>query len=131
MLFVCIGNVCRSPMAEGFANCYGSDVLHAESCGLAPVPHVPSQGVIAMGEKNIDISKHVSRRYDPAAGALADIVVNMSDYPLPGVQPRKVIVWSIVDPYGQPLAAFQKTRDVLETKVMDLVLELRRAAKRS
>ena len=114
-------------MAEGFANCYGSDVLHAESCGLAPVPHVPSQTVIAMREKNIDISKHVSRRYDPVAGAMADIVVNMSDYPLPGVQPRRVIEWRIADPYGQPLAAFQKTREAIETKVMDLILELRRA----
>ncbi len=114
-------------MAEGFANCYGSDVLHAESCGLAPVPRVPKNGLVAMEEKNIDISRHVSRRYDPVAGALADIVVNMSDYPLPGVQPRKVIVWKIEDPFGQNLAAFQKTRDVLEGKVMDLILELRRA----
>jgi arsenate reductase len=128
VLFVCLGNVCRSPMAEGFANCYGSDVLRAESCGLAPVPHVPSQGIIAMREKNIDISKHVSRRYDPVAGAMADIVINMSDYPLPGAQPRQLIEWRIVDPYGKPLEAFQKTREVLEKKVMELILELRRGA---
>jgi len=117
-------------MAEGFANCYGSDVLRAESRGLAPVPHVPSQGVLAMREKNIDISKHISRRYDPVAGAMADVVVNMSDYPLPGVQPRNVIVWKVVDPYGQPLAAFQKTRDALEKQVMSLILELRRAGRK-
>ncbi len=124
---MCIGNVCRSPMAEGFANCYGSDVLRAESRGLAPVPHVPSQGIAAMREKNIDISGHVSRRYDPIAGAMADIVVNMSDYPLPGVQPRHLITWKVVDPYRQPLAAFQKTRDAIEQQVMKLILELRRS----
>lgn len=116
-------------MAEGFANCYGADVLFAESRGLAPVPNVPNYGIAAMREKNIDISKHVSKRYDSSIGALADIVVNMSDYPLPGAQPRRVIVWKIADPYGKPLTAFQSTRDVLEQHVMNLILELRRGAK--
>lgn len=113
-------------MAEGFARCYGSDVLLAESFGLAPVPHVPRNGIIAMREKNIDISEHVSRRYTPTDGALADIVVNMSDYPLPGAQPRRLIEWKIEDPFGQPLTAFQKTRDVIEQQVMALILTLRR-----
>ena len=113
-------------MAEGFANCYGSDVLRAESFGLAPVPNVPRAGIVAMREKNIDISKHVSRRYDPIDGATADIVVNMSGYRLPGAPPRELIEWKIVDPYGQPLAAFQKTRDVLEKQVMSLILSLRK-----
>ena len=113
-------------MAEGFANCYGSDVLRAESYGLAPVPHVPRNNITAMREKNIDISKHVSRRYMPNDAALADIVVNMSDYGLPGPPLRRLIEWKIVDPYGQPLEAFQKTRDVIEQKVMALILNIRR-----
>ncbi len=112
-------------MAEGFANCYGSDVLRAESCGLAPVPQVPRNGMLAMAEKNIDISKHVSRRYAPLEAALADIVVNMSDYRLPGPQPHRLIEWKIADPYGQPLAAFQKTRDHIEQQVMSLILAIR------
>ncbi len=113
-------------MAEGFANCYGSDVLRAESYGLAPVPHVPRTGILAMKEKNIDISNHFSRRYDPVKGRLADVVINMSDYPLPGVQPANLLEWKIVDPYGQSIEAFRKTRDVLEQKVMSLILQLRR-----
>lgn len=116
-------------MAEAFANCYGSDVLHAESFGLAPVPHVPTQGVLAMAEKNIDMSRHVSRRYSPQEGAKADIVVNMSDYPLPGAQPNEVIVWKVVDPYGKQLAAFQQTRDYIEQQVMSLILNLRRQSR--
>jgi protein-tyrosine-phosphatase len=115
-------------MAEGFANCYGRDVLRAESCGLAPVPHVPRNMIVAMREKNIDISGHIARRYDPIEAAATDLVVNMSDYPLPGPPPRKLVEWKIVDPYGQPLAAFQKTRDVIEQQVMSLILALRRGA---
>ena len=113
-------------MAEGFANCYGSDVLVAESCGLAPVPHVPRNMILAMKEKNIDVSGHISRRYDPLTAAASDLVVNMSDYPLPGPPPRKLIEWKIVDPYGQPLKAFQQTRDAIEHHVMSVILALRR-----
>src|SRR5271156_244497 len=36
VLFVCIGNSCRSQMAEAFARAYGSDVMVAQSAGLSP-----------------------------------------------------------------------------------------------
>src|SRR5438128_9891900 len=36
VLFVCIGNSCRSQMAEGFARAYGSDAMVARSAGLSP-----------------------------------------------------------------------------------------------
>jgi protein-tyrosine-phosphatase len=34
--------------------------------------------------------------------------------------------WKIADPYGQPLEAFQKTRDEIERQVMSLILILRK-----
>ncbi len=42
---MCIGNTCRSPMAEGFANLYGSDVLRASSAGLSPVERIVADTV--------------------------------------------------------------------------------------
>ncbi len=57
--FVCVGNTCRSPMAEGFAkSLYGSDVLSRASAGLSPVEKVALLTVATMQEKNIDISAH-------------------------------------------------------------------------
>nr|WP_238524746.1 hypothetical protein [Halanaerobium hydrogeniformans] len=38
--FVCIGNSCRSQMAEGFARAYGSDVLDVYSAGTDPADAV-------------------------------------------------------------------------------------------
>lgn len=126
LLFICIGNVCRSPMAEGFAKCYGSDVVNAESFGVAPVPSVPPLGIAVMAEKGIDISRHRSRMYMASNGAAADIVVNMSGYRLQGAQPRNLIEWKIDDPYGKSIKEFRATRDVLEQKVMQLILQIRK-----
>jgi len=126
VLFVCVGNACRSQMAEGFARTYGKDVMVAESAGLAPALAVPIETQKTMAEKNIDISGHVSRRYDPFDGAKADVVVNMSGYRLPGTPPRNLIEWKIDDPYTQPIEAFRKTRDAIEHQVMILILSLRR-----
>src|SRR5579872_2906966 len=33
VLFVCIGNSCRSQMAEAFARAYGSDIMEVQSAG--------------------------------------------------------------------------------------------------
>ena len=69
VLFVCIGNACRSQMAEGFARTYGDDVLIAASAGVAPAVKIPSDTIRAMEEKNIDIRdqfpkalRHLGRR---------------------------------------------------------------------
>src|SRR6267154_2225345 len=40
VLFVCIGNSCRSQMAEAFARAYGADTLWVQSAGLGPAPMV-------------------------------------------------------------------------------------------
>ena len=43
VMFVCIGNSCRSPMAEGFARDRHSDIIEASSSGIGPAPEVPGQ----------------------------------------------------------------------------------------
>src|SRR3954464_13235438 len=53
ILFVCIGNSCRSQMAEGFARAYGSDVLDIQSAGLSPASIVQPLTAQTMMERNI------------------------------------------------------------------------------
>lgn len=129
VLFVCIGNTCRSPMAEAFANHYGSDVLVASSSGIAPVKSVVRSTVLAMGEMDVDVSRHVPRLYNPAEAAECDIVVNMSGFPLPGPRPKELIEWQVNDPMGSTIETFRIVRGELEQRVMRLILELRRRAK--
>ncbi len=130
ILFVCIGNACRSPMAEGFANHYGSDVLKAASAGLAPLQKIPPITVAAMEEINIDISRHVPRRYDPFEAVEYDLVVNIAGFKLPGPGAKETLEWVVPDPYGAQIDAYRIVRDELEQRVMRLILDLRRRAKR-
>ncbi|MBQ7876502.1 MAG: low molecular weight protein arginine phosphatase [Clostridia bacterium] len=58
VLFVCTGNTCRSPMAEGIFNSLSEGAfsrgLYAEGGGANP------KAIATMEQMNIDISNHVS-----------------------------------------------------------------------
>lgn len=117
-------------MAEGFANHYGGDVLRASSAGLAPVLSVARETVAAMMDRNVDVSGHVPRPYDPRETNVTDIVVNMAGFKLPGPAPKELIEWKVTDPYGSSMNVYCAVRDDLEQRVMNLILDLRRRAKR-
>jgi arsenate reductase len=117
-------------MAEGFANHYGSDVLRASSAGLSPVLSIIPETIAAMMDRNVDVSQHVPRPYDPRETRFADIVVNMAGFRLPGPAPKELIEWEVNDPYGSSMDVFFAVRDDLEQRVMNLILDLRRRAKR-
>lgn len=116
-------------MAEAFANQYGSDVLSATSAGLAPLQKIPIETVAAMEEINIDVSRHIPRRYEPFEAVDCDLVINMAGYKLPGPQGKEVLEWQVKDPYRASAEAYRAVRNELEQRVMRLILDLRRQAK--
>ena len=126
VLFVCIGNSCRSQMAEAFARSYGNDVLVPASAGLSPAFSVAPDTHRAMLERNLDLRDHFPKTIRQLGRARFDIAVNLSGVPLPdGVAPR-VIEWDVEDPIGMSYKDHCDIRDQIEHLVMDLVLELRR-----
>ena len=124
VLFVCLGNACRSQMAEGFARTYGKDVLMPESAGLAPASAIPIETRETMAEKNIDISAQFPKPVSVFPYGHFDRVVNMSGYPLPGFQ--TATEWKVRDPIGGTPDQYRAARDQIEHLVMKLILELRR-----
>ena len=126
VMFVCIGNSCRSQMAEGFAHAYGKDVMAAESSGLSPAQSVARGTVRTMAEKNIDISAQFPKAYAPALAAEFDLIINMSGFALPGELTDRTRDWDVLDPIGQSAEIYRHVCDEIEVLVMDLINEFRR-----
>jgi arsenate reductase (thioredoxin) len=124
VLFVCIGNSCRSQMAEAFARHYGSDVLEAASAGMYPALMVAPLTGQVLKERNIGIEGHFPKDLSAVLHQPFDLVVNMSGLPLevPGADR---IEWMVRDPIGQPEEVFRSVADQIESMVMRLILNLR------
>ncbi len=58
VLFVCIGNSCRSQMAEAFARAYGAEMMVAESAGLSPATIIAPLTKQVLAERNLNIDGH-------------------------------------------------------------------------
>lgn len=130
VIFVCIGNACRSQMAEGFARAYGSDVLEVASAGLMPTISVPSLTRKVMLEKNLPIDAQFPKGLELYNRANFDLVVNMSGQVLPKKFQPMIRTWVVADPMGGSDGVFRQVRDQIETLVMNLVLEVRSKAQK-
>jgi arsenate reductase len=124
VLFVCIGNACRSQMAEAFARAYGGDVMVASSAGLSPAAIIPPLTRKVLNDKNIVIDDQFPKGVEMAGRGPFDIVVNMSGLPL-NFTAHNVVTWQVQDPMGYSEPMFQKVADQVEELVMRLILEMR------
>jgi len=115
-------------MAEGFAKCYGSDVLEAESAGLAPASIVQPMTKKVMEEKNINLDAINPRDLGSIDLKRFDLIVNLSGRKLPVNPGAEVQDWNVEDPIGKDEAVYMAVRDKLEMMVMRLILELRKKA---
>ncbi|MGB2990601.1 MAG: low molecular weight protein arginine phosphatase [Candidatus Zixiibacteriota bacterium] len=84
VLFVCTGNTCRSPMAEGILKKLLEDKgvgnLEVSSAGTHGLSNAPAS-LFAMevaGDRNIDLSGHRSRRLTAGMIDNADLILAMS-----------------------------------------------------
>ena len=125
VLFLCIGNACRSQMAEGFARAYGSDVIDPCSAGLGPAPAVPEQTIQTMQEKNIDLSAAYPKGVDGVERDGIDLIVNLTGNRLPSAIRTPVEDWDVRDPIGESEKVYRQVRDDIEGRVMRLILAFR------
>lgn len=128
VLFVCIGNSCRSQMAEWFARTYGSDVMQADSAGLQPANVVAEMTRQVMLEKNIVMVDPIPKGIAAFNPDNIDLIVNIAGFGLPKMyRSKEIIIWAVRDPIGQKQVIYEQVRDQLEGLVMRLILEMRSA----
>lgn len=133
ILFLCIGNSCRSQMAEGFANFYGKGKIEAFSAGISP-SGVNKYAVQAMKEAGIDISGQESKNVNVFSGREFDYIITLCGSAKENCPffPGKAVHlhWGIKDPApaegGEDgiLNAFRSARDEIKNNVLDLLGKL-------
>jgi arsenate reductase len=126
VLFVCIGNACRSQMAEAFARAYGSDILIAKSAGLAPAGALPPLTRQTLSEKQLSTDGQFPKNLESFVGQPFDVVVNLSGESLPAAfGAARLLEWSVRDPIGENQSVYRAVAGQIESLVMRLIIGLR------
>jgi len=128
VLFVCLGNSCRSQMAEAFARRLCFDVMEAASAGLMPASIIAPPVHEVMAEKGIELGEHFPKPLEWMKPADFDLIVNMSGFPLTEVGATPVVEWTVEDPIGGNLKKFRRVRDQIEEHVLKLAARFRNGA---
>jgi len=145
ILFVCLGNVCRSPYAEYrmrelLAERGSSDALTVESAGfIKPGRGSPERAVEVASERGLDLTGHVSRVLETCSVDRRTLVVVMEPGQVKGVRQAfggdtAVLVLGdldpelpdrrlIPDPWGHEPAVFRSSFDRVD-RCLDELLPL-------
>lgn len=119
--FVCVGNSCRSQMAEGFAKEYASDIFDVYSAGTDPSEEVKPNAVKVMEEVGIDISNQHPKLLKEIPNEL-DILITMGcGVKCPYIPCKMRADWGLDDPAGESIEVFRETRDIIEKNVKELI----------
>ena len=129
ILFVCTGNTCRSPMAEGIAKKLLGSAYNISSAGIdAKTEPASTNAIEAAKLEGVDISAHISRRLTPEMINAADYIFAMGGSHMaristlvPGAE-KKAKNLNIFDPYGGDLNEYIEARDGIINAINTIVI---------
>ncbi len=127
ILFVCIGNSCRSIMAEALTRNHWGNVVRACSAGTYPLGHITEHTLEVLKEQHIPTEGLYSKGFSAIALNEVQLVVSLTGDSLDPFLPQpfsgKIIPWYVHDPYGQGLRVFRQTLNTIMHLVMDRLPE--------
>jgi len=127
VMFVCKRNSCRSQMAEGFARKLGAGKIEVTSSGLE-ASRVNPTAIEVMSEIGIDISNQTSDALSNFSAEDYDAVISLCgcgvNLPPEWVTRSVFEDWQLDDPDGQPIEIFNRVRDEIKERVLNLINSL-------
>jgi protein-tyrosine-phosphatase len=132
VLFVCYGNTCRSPMAEGLAKKILGDKAKVESAGLMPMfESAALDGVTILKELfDVDISQHRPRDVSELSLREYDRIIVLDTYVYNTMSKLmkdiadKLILWDTEDPFGQDRATYERVARWLNAHLKENLIPL-------
>ena len=117
ILFICYGNTCRSPMAEGLAKQRLSGLVTVESAGVAPgFPGAQPEAVQVMMETyKVDISGHKTRGLNEIEPDKYNWIIVLDRYVYENLKTRWpeshpiIRLWEVEDPFGRDIQAYRNS----------------------
>lgn len=128
ILFVCTGNTCRSPMAEGlFRNMAPEHTCGSAGLSAAPDQPASPEAVLCCKELGVDISGHQSRQLTRGELSNWDLFFPMtrahgSVLESAGVPPERLYCpGEIADPFGGGIEVYRACRDSIVRELKGLL----------
>lgn len=130
--FVCTGNTCRSPLAEGlFRKMNTEHEIHSAGLSAFPGDRVSENSVIAARDYGVDISGHTAQPLSKELLKTTDLFVCLSHshamqlIPVVGKGRVYVLGNGISDPYGGSLETYKKCAEEIHNGLIKLGEDLK------
>ena len=118
VVFICLGNSCRSIMAEALAHHHCGERVAAASAGLQPLGWVARETLQVLAEIGVETSGLRSKGLEEIEFSRYQLAVNLTDYSLEDLLPLtflgRLLHRPVLDPYGGSLDDYRQTRDTLQ-----------------
>jgi len=122
VLFICLGNSCRSIMAEALARHRCGDRWEAASAGISPLGLVAPETLQVLAEIGVSPAGLYSKGLGEINLREYRLAINLSDYSLRGLIPpdRAIEVRNqpVPDPYGRNLEVYRRSRDAIDRVII-------------
>jgi arsenate reductase len=122
VLFICLGNSCRSIMAEALARHRCGDRWEAASAGLNPLGFVAPETLQVLAEVGVSTLGLHSKGLEEFDLAEYRFLVNLTDHSLKGrISPdsvSRVLPRPVPDPFGGSLDLYRRSRNLIDRVIM-------------
>jgi protein-tyrosine phosphatase len=126
VLFVCVGNTCRSPLAAAITQHAAPGLQRIASAGINVRESSATDMTIRCADGHgLDLRRHTPRKLADSRPEDFDVVVTMDEDVESVVRRthphlRRIISWHVDDPYGKDLAAYEEVFQLLSKGVAEL-----------